>query len=135
LAGHLSHSLRGDRVDDGLIHRFSMLVFPDVSESWEMIDAEPDPEKRRKAYSVMEYLNYLTPEAAGADRDKKDSGEIHSADVVDLPFLRFGPDGFERFAPWLTQHERRLRSRDMHPAMQAQLSKCGFRRSRPCIPN
>jgi putative DNA primase/helicase len=123
LAAHLSHSLRGDRADDGLMQRFSMLVFPDISENWQMIDAEPDPEKRRKAYSVMEHLNDLTPEAAGADRDEKENGEIYTADAVDLPFLRLNPDGFEQFAEWLTRHERRIRSRDMHPAMGAHLAK------------
>src|SRR5262249_18902922 len=35
LAAHLNHALKGDRADDGLMQRFSMLVFPDVSEGWE----------------------------------------------------------------------------------------------------
>lgn len=123
LTAHLAHSLKGDRADDGLMQRFSMLVFPDVSENWEMIDAEPDPGKRRLAYSVMEHLDQLTAEAAGAIRDEKDAGELYTADAGDLPFLRFGPNGYEQFADWLTRHERRIRSRDMHPAMVAHMAK------------
>jgi len=88
-----------------------------------MIDAEPDPGKRRLAYNVMEHLDRLTAEAAGAARDEKEAGEPYTADAGDLPFLRFSPGGFEQFTDWLTRHERRIRSRDMHPAMGAHLAK------------
>jgi hypothetical protein len=123
LAAHLSHSLKGDRADDGLMQRFSMLVFPDVSEDWQMIDVEPDPGKRRIAYSTMEYLDELTADAAGAIRDEREAGELYTADAGDLPYLRFLPDAYEQFADWLPRHERRIRSRDMHPAMGAHLAK------------
>src|SRR5262249_2593435 len=123
LAAHLAHSLKGDRADDGLMQRFSMLVFPDVSEDWQMIDAKPDPEKRRIAYSAMEYLDQLTADAAGAIQDEKEAGESYTADAGDLSYLRFSPGGYEEFADWLPGIEKRIRSRDMHPAMGAHLAK------------
>jgi hypothetical protein len=123
LAAHLAHSVKGDRADDGLMQRFSMLVFPDVSEDWQMIDVEPDPKKRRIAYSTMEYLDQLTADAAGAIRDEKESGELYTADAGDLPYLRFSPAGYEQFADWLTRQELRIRSKEIHPAMGAHLAK------------
>jgi putative DNA primase/helicase len=40
-----------------------------------------------------------------------------------LPYLRFEAPAFERYAAWLTEHERRLAGDELHPALQSHFAK------------
>jgi hypothetical protein len=55
--GPLAHYLRdvfeGGIGDDGLIQRFQLVVWPDVSREWRNIDRWPDSEAKQLAFAVF----------------------------------------------------------------------------------
>lgn len=104
-------ALRGGAGDDGLIQRFQLMVWPDISGGWQNVDRSPNREARRMASEVIERLDQLDPNA------------IAQADEGALPFLRFDPQAQEIFDDWREKLERRLRSGDLHPAFEAHLAK------------
>ena len=118
ISRYLSRAVRGGRGDDGLIQRFGLLVWPDVSSAWTNVDRSPDKDARTAAFQVFEDLENLDWHGIGAKRDRGADG-----DEDGLPYLRFGPDAIERFVEWRTDWEKRLRSGDLHPALKSHLAK------------
>ena len=71
------------------------------------------------------------------DPDKRSASAVHSkrlaaghasrilecGDEEGLPYLRFGPDANDRFVEWRTDLEKRLRSGELHPALESHLAK------------
>lgn len=100
--------------DDGLLQRFSMMVWPDTPPSWEYIDRLPRAEYRQAAFDVFDHLNVLTPHTVGAEVDQFDQR---------FPFLRFDAAASERFREWLSSLMVRLRSDELHPALESHFSK------------
>ncbi len=105
-------ALRGGSGDDGLIQRFQLMVWPDISGGWQNVDRIPDREAKRKAAEVVERLDQLDPKAFGAHLDEGA-----------LPSLRFDPSAQEIFDDWREKLERRLRCGELHPAFEAHLAK------------
>lgn len=101
--------------DDGLIQRFQLLVWPDVSTEWTNVDQAPDSAARHTAETAFQRLSNLDPEHLGA---KPDPG-----DPTSRPFLRFSPDAQERFDWWRERLERLLHSGDLHPTIESHLAK------------
>lgn len=114
LAHYLKAVLEGGVGDDGLIQRFQLLVWPDVTVAWKDIDEPPKGDAKAKAYEVFDRLNRLDPAALGADGEEAPGA---------VPSLRFAPDAQEVFTEWRTQLEHRLRGTDDPPALQAHLAK------------
>jgi hypothetical protein len=100
--------------DDGLVQRFQLLVWPDVSKDWVNVDRWPNTPAKNTAYRVFERLDGLDPDEVGAATDDHGNG---------LPYLRFSCDAQELFDEWRTQLEKSLRSEEEHPAMEAHLAK------------
>ncbi|MBL8758804.1 MAG: DUF3987 domain-containing protein, partial [Phycisphaerae bacterium] len=117
--GPLGEYLRGATKqgggDDGLIQRFQMMVYPDVSGEWVNVDRWPDGEARRAAFEAFEGVRDLEPDLVGTDRD--------SADVDSIPFLRFDAQAQPTFDEWREALEPRVRSGDLHPALESHLAK------------
>lgn len=111
---YVSNIIRGGAGDDGLIQRFGMMVWPDISPSWTDQDREPDPVARADAYKVFERLDAMTPDQVGAQVDPFDDRK---------PFLRFDANGLGLFQEWRVTHEARLRSSELHPAVESHLAK------------
>ena len=59
--------MRGGAGNDGLLQRFQLFVWPDVSKEWRNVDEWPDTEAKNEAFAVFEYLDKLTPEEVGAN--------------------------------------------------------------------
>jgi putative DNA primase/helicase len=118
IAEYLSRAVRGGRGDDGLIQRFGLLVWPDVSSAWTHVDRRPDKDAQADVFGVFEYLEGLDWHTIAAKRDRGGDGDDEG-----LPYLRFGLDAHDRFVEWRTDLERRLRSGDLHPALESHLSK------------
>jgi putative DNA primase/helicase len=118
IAPYLRQIIQGGRNDDGLIQRFGMAVWPDVLPDWTLMDRPPNSEARRIAYQVFERLDALDWRDVRAQRDRGRSG-----DEDGVPYLRFDGPGYERFAAYRTHLEGRLRSGDMHPALESHLAK------------
>lgn len=104
--------------DDGLLQRFGMLVWPDISGPWKDIDRLPDNQAKRNAFAVFERLADFDPISIGA----------HFGTGIDglpegTPYLRFDADGLGLFRDWRQDLEARLRSGELHPAFESHLSK------------
>jgi hypothetical protein len=90
-----------------------MLVWPDVSPDWTNVDRYPDSAAREAAWSMFERLDKLTAEEIEANRDQFEA----------IPFLRFDDEAQETFDEWRLNLEGRVRSADLHPALESHLAK------------
>lgn len=97
---------------DGLLSRFGMMVWPDISGTWRDVDRWPDNEAKSQAFAVFERLDTLDGSAIG-----QVDGE------GGLPFLRFDDVAQEIFNEWRENLETRLRSGEDHPALESHLAK------------
>jgi Protein of unknown function (DUF3987)/Primase C terminal 2 (PriCT-2)/Bifunctional DNA primase/polymerase, N-terminal len=112
LTNHIRRVVAGD-ADDGMIQRFGLIVWPDTQPDWRNVDRWPNTEARTGAWRVFEYLNNLTPEAIGAKREEFEA----------IAFLRFDDAGQEVFDGWREKHEAKLRTGELHPALESHLTK------------
>lgn len=126
IAEYIRHAVKGTSGDDGLIQRFSMLVWPDMGSDWKDIDRWPDHEAKQAANKVFEYLDKLNPLDIGAVQDKGADGEPEG-----IPYLRFDDAGRELFLEWRTTLETNLRGGDLSPALESHFSK--YRKLIPAI--
>lgn len=115
LGAYLHHAVEATRQDDGLIQRFQLAVWPDVSKSWVNVDRWPDSEARRRVYELFERLDRLSPAQVGARTDE------HDADGI--PFVRFDGDAQLAFDEWRENLERRVRSGAEPAAIESHLAK------------
>ncbi|WP_449369719.1 DUF3987 domain-containing protein [Thiomonas sp.] len=115
---YLSDALHGGAGDDGLMQRFSMMVWPDHTGEWMDVDHWPDGAAKKAAWAVFDRLDTLDPQAIGATQDTDLDGKPEGA-----PYLRLGEDALALFVEWRTSLEARLRSGELHPAMESHLSK------------
>ena len=103
---------RNAKANDGLLQRFQLAVWPDLSRRFELVDIEPNRENWRNLTSMFERMGSLDPADVGA--------EIPESDI---PYLRFSDDAQQLFSRWLLNHENRLRNDDMPECMEAHLGK------------
>jgi Protein of unknown function (DUF3987) len=113
LEEHMRRAVSGGAGDDGLIQRFGLLVWPDGSPEWVNVDRQPNSAARQAAWATFERLDKVTADDLGAQRDQ--------FEVV--PFLRFDNEAQEIFDEWRMKFEARLRSGDLHPALESHLAK------------
>src|SRR3546814_15498127 len=106
--------MSGSGSDDGLLQRFGMMVWPDMPRTWTEHDREPNSEFRQQALDAFDYLDDMTPDRIGAAFDPYDKGGA---------YLRFDDAGFELFREWRAGLEHRLRSGELHPAVESHLAK------------
>jgi putative DNA primase/helicase len=113
LAEYMRAAISGGAGDDGMVQRFSLLVWPDQSPSWENTDRYPASEPRATAWQAFRRLDELTASAAGAATDE----------FAPVPYLRFDEDALGVFDEWRKSLETRLRSGDLAPALESHLAK------------
>ena len=118
LQAFLSASLNGGGGDDGLVQRFSLMVWPDAVSEWVNVDRWPDGEAKRTAFAAFDRLDNLDWRATGAKQDTSLNG-----DPEGLPYLRLDQAAHELFLGWRTELETRLRSGDLLPAFESHLAK------------
>jgi putative DNA primase/helicase len=102
--------------DDGLLQRFSMAVWPDMSPDWEEHDRYPDSQYKHTAFEAFRHLDRVDAASvnAEADPDGRDDGS---------GFLRFDPEAQEIFRDWRRGFEPRVRNGELHPALESHLAK------------
>ncbi|MGE3110104.1 MAG: YfjI family protein [Phycisphaerales bacterium] len=115
LGQYLRGAARGGTGDDGLIQRFQLLVWPDISIDWRNVDRWPDSEARRAAFDVYEGLAAMEPTLLGADHDPREPDGI--------PFLRFSDAAQPCFDAWREKLEHIVRGGELHPALESHLAK------------
>jgi putative DNA primase/helicase len=111
LAAYLHETFKAGQ-DDGLIQRFQLLVYPDISPTWQNVDRWPDSDGRRRAVEIFRRLDHLDYEMLAADTKG-----------LDLPFLHLTPEAQTVFDNWRAGLEHRLRTADEHPAFISHLAK------------
>jgi putative DNA primase/helicase len=113
IAQYLQRAIADGIGNDGLVQRFSLLVWPDRSPDWKDIDRYPDPDKRKEAWETFQRLSELDPAKVGATADE----------FRDIPCVRFMAGAQERFREWRKAHEHKLQSGNLHPALESHLTK------------
>ncbi|TBR14273.1 MAG: DUF3987 domain-containing protein [Rugosibacter sp.] len=113
LAEYVRQATNGGAGADGLLQRFGLMVYPDISPDWQEVDRYPDTEAREAVNQLAERLDYLDPAMVGAETDKYGG----------VPFLRFDYAAQVLFSEWRAKLETRLRSGEEHPAIVSHLSK------------
>lgn len=99
-------AVAGGSADDGLLQRFGLTVWPDVSGKYEHVDQWPDTPAKQSAYAVFERLAALEP-----------------ANDTDPVTWRFTPAAQKIFVEWLVPFETEIRGDTLHPAMVSHLAK------------
>ena len=103
---------RNARANDGLLQRFQLAVWPDLSRKFELVDIEPNRENWRDTMCLFERLGSLDP--TDVEANTPESG---------IPYLRFSDDAQRLFSRWLLGHENRLRNDDLPECLEAHLGK------------
>jgi putative DNA primase/helicase len=98
--------------NDGLMQRFQLAVWPELSPDFELLDRLPNREAQDRAYELFRRVDSLEPVEIGATADEGDGW-----------FLRFAEDAQAEYLPALDRLERRLRFSEGHAAMKAHLGK------------
>jgi Protein of unknown function (DUF3987) len=111
LRSYLADVLSGGPTDDGLIQRFSLLVWPDFNGQWRYVDRMPDTTARQTAAAVYQRLVKL--------------------DAENPLLLKFDSSAQVFFIEWLTAHEGKVRSNDTPSVMRSHLAK--YRKLMPAL--
>lgn len=114
LGEYVRRVVSGGASDDGMLQRFSMIVWPDMPQDWKEHDRRPDAIYRQRAFDAVAHLDCLDVAAIGAAEDNFNRG---------APYLRFDPDAQQMFRAWRAQLEKRLRSEGLQPALESHLAK------------
>ncbi|MEF8753333.1 MAG: YfjI family protein [Accumulibacter sp.] len=119
LQAYIRDAVSGGAGDDGLLQRFGLLVWPDVTGEWRNVDRWPDTDAKRVAFETFQRLDALAP---GVDPD--DGKEVPAV-------YRFSDPAQALFDDWRKSFETALRSDEHHPAMESHLAK--YRKLVPAI--
>lgn len=99
-------AVAGGSADDGLLQRFGLTVWPDVTGEYVHVDQWPDTPAKQTAWAVFERLAALEP-----------------ASDTDPVIWRFTLAAQEIFVEWLVPFETEIRGDAFHPAMVSHLAK------------
>lgn len=103
---YVREAVAGGSGDDGLLQRFGLAVWPDVSREFVYVDQWPDTPAKQTAWAVFERLNQLQP---ASDTDPHE--------------WRFSPEAQALFVEWLEPFETEIRGEELHPALVSHLAK------------
>jgi hypothetical protein len=103
---------RHSRGNDGLMQRFQLAVWPDLSSRFELVDVEPNAENWRDLMQIFECFADFSPADVGAQFPE-----------TGVPYLRFSTEAQRLFSRWLEDHENRIRNEDLPECMEAHLGK------------
>lgn len=100
LMEYMHRQMRGGQ-NDGFMQRMQLLVYPDESSSWTLVDRKPDEAAKKRAYDVIEKLAEANFQQLGATFEDGDR----------VPYFRFSDDAQNLFYAWWTELEsKKLRS-------------------------
>jgi putative DNA primase/helicase len=103
---YVRDAVSGGAGDDGLLQRFGLAVWPDVSREFQRVDQWPDTPAKQAAWEVFERLNQLQP-----------------ASETDAQEWRFTPEAQALYWEWAEPFETEIRGEELHPALISHLSK------------
>ncbi len=103
---YVREAVRGGKGDDGLLQRFGLTVWPDISGDWRKVDRWPDTDAKDRAWRVFERLSALEPASETTPRE-----------------WRFTPQAQGIYWDWAEPFEREVRGAELHPALVSHLAK------------
>ena len=103
LRSYLADALHDGPLNDGLLQRFQVLVYPDIQQDWRYVDRPPRPEAISNGEHMYHRLAHL--------------------DAAQPLRFRFDGGAQELFVAWLTDLEGKLRGASLHPALVSHLAK------------
>lgn len=107
LQAYVEKTIQGLADDDGLLQRFQILIYPDLSSEWKNVDRSANVVALQKAFDVFQKIDSIPVRA---------SGEVLG--------VRFSSVAQEAFNNWRDQLENRLRSNEIGcPAFESHLAK------------
>lgn len=112
LVRYLHRAMRGCD-NDGLMQRFQLMVYPDESKQWQLIDREPDYQAKERVAAILKQLSEMDFLQHGAMKNAKDQ----------FPYFQFSDDAQELFYHWLTELEQIKLKSDDHPVLLEHLAK------------
>lgn len=123
--GRISEYLREAIADgagnDGLMQRFGLLIWPDISPDWQDVDQWPDSDKKNAAFEVFRRLDEADPVTDwGAEVVLDHAGQPEEGTP---PYLRLDDGALAMFREWRHEWETGLRSGDLHPAIESHFAK------------
>lgn len=120
LQAYIREAMSGGAGDDGLLQRFGLLVWPDISGDWRNVDRWPDTSARQQAFAVFQHLDAL-PFAIDEETGKAVPQEYH-----------FTPEAQDLFDSWRADLELSLRAKNgLPPALESHFSK--YRKLAPAL--
>jgi len=99
-------AVSGGGSDDGLLQRFGMTVWPDVSGKYSHIDQRPNLAAQQAAYAVFERLANLEP-----------------ANDADPHVWRFDANAQALYVTWQIHFQQELKTGELHPAIESHFAK------------
>lgn len=112
LAEYVRGAVHGGSGDDGLLQRFQLLVYPDLSSGWRFVDAPIDRALAARTLETYKRLRYSNPEANGA----------RTSNECAAPFFEFNAEARALRTEWHEQLMTRIR-RDESPWIESHLAK------------
>jgi putative DNA primase/helicase len=110
LIPYIRNAVTQGKGDDGLMQRFQLAVYPDSIKEWSYQDNYANTDAKNAAYDVSTRLaNMEPPESIGLDDD--------------IFYAHFDDEAQMHFIEWWTKLEKKIRSDDIQPAMEAHLAK------------
>ena len=106
LHSYVRDAVSGGAGDDGLLQRFGLAVWPDISPEWQWVDQCPDTLAKQAAWAVFERLAALQP-----------------ATETEPQEWRFTTEAQAIFREWAESFEPEVRGVELHPALTSHLSK------------
>lgn len=103
---YVREAVAGGAGDDGLLQRFGLTVWPDITREFTYVDRWPDTPARQTAWAVFDRLNQLQLDDDGTAMK-----------------WRFSPDAQAIFEEWMVPFENEIRGDELHPALVSHLSK------------
>lgn len=113
LKRYLYQAMNG--LNDGLMQRLQLAVWPDMPKQWEYIDKPVNKADKERAYNLIKSL---------AELDFTQYGAIQG-DYDDRPYFRFDEAGQAVFIEWFTKLEAVKLPDEENPLMVEHLSKFG----------
>lgn len=115
LQAYVEKTLQGAAEDDGLLQRFQILIYPELSPKWVNIDRSPDLKARQNVFDIFSAIDKLAFEKEGKTK-----------------CVRFSNLAQEVFDEWRHKLESRLRSNEIGcSAFESHLAK--YRKLMPSL--
>lgn len=106
LSQYVHSALKGGIGDDGFIQRFQLMVWPDAKTDWELVEGIDIKELEAPIHHIFECLDRLSFNPIGEPE-----------------ILSFTEEAQHLFNQWQDGYEKRIRSGNLSPHMEAHLTK------------